>query len=101
MRLNLKKTKSMMMSGSPTYVAGYSGLNLGGAKLEEVRSLRIVGVTLDSKLIFETHLHEVASKTATIVCVMRRAGELFDFPHVLNSCLNAYILSGLEYCAPE
>ena len=30
-------------------------LTVGGAELEELKSLRILGVTLDSKLTFDTH----------------------------------------------
>ena len=30
---------------------------------------------------------------------MLRAGKLFDCPHVLKCCFNAYVLSSLEYCA--
>ena len=30
---------------------------------------------------------------------MRRAGKLFDWPRVLKSCFNAYVLSSLEQCA--
>ena len=37
-------------------------LPLGDAELEEVKSLHILGVTLDCNLKFETHLQEVASK---------------------------------------
>ena len=32
--------------------------------------------------------------------IVHRAGKLFDYPRVLKSCFNAYILSSLEYCAP-
>ena len=62
--------------------------------------MRILEVTFDSKLTFETHLREVVSKAARSLVVVRRAGELFDCPRVLKSCLNAYVLSNIEYCAP-
>ena len=47
--------------------------------LEEVKGVRILGVTLDSKLTFETHLREVVSQVARSLGVMRRAGKLFDW----------------------
>ena len=31
---------------------------------------------------------------------MRRVGNLFECPHVLKSCFNAYVLSSLEHWAP-
>ena len=60
-RRNPKNTKPMVVSRSRTYAPGYGDITLGSAELEEVKSLHILGVTLDSKLIFQTHLHEILS----------------------------------------
>ena len=68
--------------------------------LSRKKSLRILGVIFYSKLTFETHLLEVISKAARNRGVVRRAGKLFDYPHVLNRCFNVYVLSNLEYSAP-
>ena len=46
----------MVVSRSQIIANGYGDLTLGGAELEELKSLRILGVTLDSKLPFEIHL---------------------------------------------
>ena len=62
--------------------------------------MRILGVTIDSKLTFEAHLREVASVAARSLEVVRRAGKLFRYPRVLKICFNAYALSSLEYCDP-
>ena len=59
-----KKTKSMIVTRSRTIAPGYCDLTLGATELEEVKSLRIFGVTLDSKLTFETHVREIVSKAA-------------------------------------
>ena len=48
MRLNPKKTKSIVANQSRTNASGYGDLTLGDAKLEEINSLRILGVTLNS-----------------------------------------------------
>ena len=50
MRHNSKKTKFLVVSRFRTIASGYSGLTLGGTELEVVKSLRIHGVTFDSKL---------------------------------------------------
>ena len=63
-----------------------------------IKSLRILGIPLDSKLTFEINLREVESKAARSLSVVRRAGKLFDYPRVLKSCFNEYVLSSLEYC---
>ena len=67
-----------------------SSLVLGGVELEEIKSLRILGVTLDSELKFETHLREVVWKAATSLGVVSRAGKYF----------NAYVLFKQDYCVP-
>ena len=48
-------------------------LTLGGAEVEEVKSLRVLDVTFDSKLTFEVYLREVVSKTARNMGVVCRA----------------------------
>ena len=64
MRLNPKKTKSMVVSRSRTIAFCYDDLTLGRPELEERKSLHILRVTFDSKLTFETHLWKVMSKAA-------------------------------------
>ena len=54
-----KKLKFMVVSRSQTNASGYDDLTLRIVELEELKSLRIFGVILDSKLTFETHLCEV------------------------------------------
>ena len=71
MRLYSKKTKSMVVNRPRTHVPVYGDLTLGVAKLDEAKSLRVLGITLDSKSTFETHLREVVPKAARslgIVC---------------------------------
>ena len=65
----------MVVSLSRTSAPGYGELILGGAELEELKSLRILRVTLDSKLTFETHLREVVLGTARRLGVVRRTGK--------------------------
>ena len=49
-------------------------VNLGGAELEEVKSLSILGVAVDSKLTFKTQLRKVVSNAARSLGVVCRAG---------------------------
>ena len=89
MRLNSKKTKSMVINRSRINALGYGDLTPGDADLEEVESLRILGVTLDSKLTLETQLREVVSKPAKNLGVVHRKGKLVACPRVLKCCFNA------------
>ena len=89
----------MVVLLSLTYAPGYVDLTHGGEELDDVKSLRILVVTFNSKLTFETHLREVVSKAAMSLGFVRRTGKLFDCPRVLKSCFKAYILPYLEYYA--
>ena len=63
----------MVVSRSRTYAHDYGDVTVGGAELDEIKSLRVFGVTFDSKLTFEIHFFR---------------------------CFNAYVLSNLDNCAP-
>ena len=95
----IRVTKTMVVSRSQIIALDYGDLTLSGVGLEEIRSLHILGVTLDSKLEFKIYLREVASKAARRLGVVRRKGKLFNCPRLLKNCFNAYVLSSLEYCA--
>ena len=90
---------SMVVSRPRTSDHCHGGLTFGSAEHEETKSLRIPGLTLGSKLMLETNLREVVTNAVKSLYVVRRAGKLIDCPRVLKSCLNAYVLSSLEYCA--
>ena len=76
-------------------------LLVGGAGLEEVKRLHILGVSLDSKLTLETHLQEVMSKAARSLRVMLGARKLFDCPRLLKSGFNAYVFFQLVVLCPR
>ena len=71
------------------------------AELEEVKSLRIVAVTLDSKLTLEIHLRKVVSKTARSLSVVRRAAKLFACPLLLKSTFNVHCFFQLGLLCPR
>ena len=83
----------MVVSPSWTYAPCHGDLTLGSAELEEAKSLHILGVTLNSKLTFKTHLSEVMSKEARRLGVERRVGKLFDCPRVLK-CIYMFYPAG-------
>ena len=55
MKLTPKKTKSMVVSRSRTIAPVTGNLTLCDAELEEVESLSILVIILDSKFTFEAH----------------------------------------------
>ena len=58
-------------------------------KVINLKSLPIIGVTLNSKLTFETHLRKIVLKAAMSLGIVRQAEKLFDCPRMLKSCFNA------------
>ena len=54
MRLNLWKTRSVVVNWSLNYASSYGDLTLGGEELEQVKSQSILGVAFDSKLTLDT-----------------------------------------------
>ena len=100
MRLNFRKTKYLVVSWSRTNALGYGDLTLGGAELEKINSLRILGVTIDSKLPLETHMREVVTKAARYLGIVRRARDVFDCPRELKSCFKAYVFPAWSIMHP-
>ena len=99
MKLNPKKTQSVVVIRSQTSSSGYGDLTIGGAELEKLKTLHILGVTFDFKLTFETHLQEVMSKAARNLGVVHRAVNYLNVP-VCSRNVNAFVLSTLEHCTP-
>ena len=60
MKLNVSKTKTMIVSRSRTMHHKSPPLTIDGTVLKESDDLDILGVTSDSKLTFEKHLHTVS-----------------------------------------
>ena len=60
MKLNASKAKTMIGSRSHTMHPLSPPLTIGRTVLKESDDLVILGVTFDSKIIFEKHLHSVS-----------------------------------------
>ena len=57
MKLNVSKTKTMIVSRSRTMHPQSPPLTIGRTVLKESDDLVILGVTFDSKMTFENHIH--------------------------------------------
>ena len=60
MKLGASKTKTMIVSRSPTVHPQSPPLTIGVTVLKESDDLVILGVTFDSKMTFENHLRSVS-----------------------------------------
>ena len=73
MKLNVCKTKTMIVSRSRTMHPQSPPLTIDGTVLKESVNLDILGVTFDSKLTFEKHLHSVSRAASQRLGVLRKS----------------------------
>ena len=75
MKLNASKTKTMIVSRSRTMHFQSPPLTIGGTVLKKSDDLVILGVTFDSKLIFEKHLRLVCRAASQKLGILKKPGE--------------------------
>ena len=82
MKLNATKTKTMIVSRSRTVHPQSPPLTI----LKESDDLVILGVTFDSKMTFEKHLHWVSRAASQILGILRKSWRLFHDRSLLGRC---------------
>ena len=75
MKLNVSKTKTMMVLRSRTMHPQSPPLTFGGTVLKESGDLVILGVTFDAKMIFEKHLRSVSIAASQRLDILRKSCE--------------------------
>lgn len=100
MRLNANKTHSIVFSRSRTLDPPHPDLFLSGEEIEEVEDVRLLGVTLDSKLTFEKHIRSLSSAIAQKTGLLRKCFRTFACDSTVIKSFYAFILPHFEYCAP-
>ena len=99
MKLNVGKTKTMVVSRSRSLNPTSPALSVNGAVLKDLAYLEILGLTLDSKLTFETHLRSVARSVSQKIGIMRKSWSIFRDPSLMKTCFYSFLLPVLEYCS--
>ena len=99
MKLNVSKTKTMIVSRSHTVLPQLTRLTLDGTVLKESADLVILGVTFDAKMTFEKHLRSVSSATAQRLGIMRKSWQVFHDKSLLVRSFWSFALPVLEYCS--
>ena len=74
MKLNASQTKTMIVSRFHTMHPQSPALTIGGTVLKESDDLVILGVTFDSTMTFEKHLHSVSKAASQWLGILRKAG---------------------------
>ena len=99
MKLNARKTKTMIVSRSHTVHPQLTILTLDGIVLKESADLVILEVTFDTNMTFEKHLRSVSSAAAQRLGIMRKSWQLFHDRSLLLRSFWSFVLTVLEYCS--
>ena len=100
MKLNVSKTKTMIVSRSLTMHPQSPPLTIGRTVLIESDDLVILGVTFDSNLTsFEKHLRLVSRVASQRLCILRKSWRVFHDRSLLVRCFWSFILPVLKYCS--
>ena len=100
MKLNANKTHSMTISRSRTLDPPHPCLYISDEQIDEVSSLRLLGVIFDSKLTFEKHIRSLSSSIAQKTGLLRKCFKTFGRDSTVIKSFYAFILPHFEYCAP-
>ena len=96
--MNQSKTRGMLISCSCTVEPLFPDLLIDGSVVEMVSELKILGVILDSKLMFEKQVRAIAASMR--VGILRKTMSVFRDVAVVAKCFWVFILPVLEYCSP-
>ena len=100
MLLNLLKTKTMLISRSRAEHPAHPDISINNTILENVSELKILGLTLDSKLTYEKHVQTAVAAAAQKLGILRLAWSIYHDESVVSRCFWGLILPILEYCSP-
>ena len=89
MKLNVSKTKTMIVSRSHTMHPWLSPLTIGRTVLKESDDLVILGVTFDFKMTFEKHLSMISRAASQRLGIFTKS---FHDRSLLERCFWGFIL---------
>ena len=87
-----------MISRSRTAWATFSDLFVGGSIVKMVGELKILGVVIDSKLTFDSHVRSVAAYDSRWIGILRKTRSVFRDSSIVSCCFWSFILPLPEYC---
>jgi hypothetical protein len=97
MSLNLSKCKTISFTRSTT-VHNFD-YRLSGSTLDRVETITDLGVVLDTKLTFSSHVDAIVNKASKRLGFIKRIGKEFRDVYALKTLFNSYVRSKLEYAS--
>ena len=89
--------KTMIVSRSCSMYPQSPPLTIGGTVLKESDDLVILGVTFDSKMIFQKHLRSVSRAASQRLGILRKSWLVFHDRSLLGRCFRCFVLPVFEY----
>ena len=100
MKLNPNKTQAIFFSRSRTVNPPHPPLVVDGQILKLNDSMKILGITLDSKLTFEKHITNITSTLSRLIGLLRKSLKIFNSQDIAIKCFFTFLLPIFEYCSP-
>ena len=91
MKLNVSKSKTMIVSRSRTMHPQLPPLTIGGAVLKESDDLVIFAVTFDSQMTFEKHHCSVSRARCQRLGILRKSWPVFHDRSLLGRCFRGFV----------
>jgi hypothetical protein len=98
MRINVKKTKSMLIS-PPRYPTPHLSFDITGETVANVHSFRYLGVIIDDKMTWTDHIDHVCESMNTRANLINRHKSSISLKwlHIISTGI---VLTVLDYCLP-
>jgi len=97
MSLNLKKCKTMSFSWRRVIPCNY---HIQGFQLDHVTEFRDLGVLMDPKLTFSSHIHFIIGKARSMLGYVKRWAKEFNDPYICKLLYTSLVRPNLEYASP-
>ena len=78
----------------------FPDLFVGGSIVKMVGELKILGVAMDSKLTFESHVRSEAASESRRIGIFRKTRSVLRDNSIVSCCFWSFILTVLENCSP-
>ena len=96
LQVNVQKYQSMVLGAESE--ANNINLDINGVNIEQLKSIKLFGVFLDSELNFNEHISSVCRKASQQIGVLRRLRKIIP-THAKLQLYKAVILPHLTYCS--